>query len=395
MVQENLSGVRIVRAYTQESEQEREFDALSAEYFAKNMALARVSALFHPILGLLSGLGMLVVLWMGSLAIIDGRLSPGDFVAFLFYLGLLTWPMMAIGWVINLFQRGSASLKRIARILDTEPTVQPPAVSAAVAPLAGEVEFNNVSFRYPGTTRDVLHEVSFRIGAGRTAALVGPTGAGKSTVLALLARRYDPTAGGIFIDGVPLPDIPFDTLRTAVGVVPQDAFVFSDTIGNNIGLGLPPGVAADGRIERAAAVARLAETVAAFPAGFDTRLGERGVNLSGGQRQRATLARALARDPRILLLDDALSAVDTHTEAEILRSLREELRRRTALIVSHRVTAVMHADLILVLEDGCIVEQGAHADLTHTGGVYATLLRRQLIEDDLEEAGAGIRDVQP
>jgi ATP-binding cassette subfamily B protein len=384
MVQENLSGVRIVRAYTQESAQEAEFDVLNREYFDRNMSLAKTSALFHPLLAILAGLGVLAVLWFGGLDVMSGRITEGDFVAFFFYLGLLIWPMIAIGWVVNLFQRGAASMGRIAEILDTEPAITDPPEPAAVARIEGDIEFRDVWFRYPGSERDVLRGVSFRIASGATAAIVGPTGAGKSTIIALMTRRYDPTRGEVLLDGVPLDRIPLDTLHAAIAVVPQDAFVFSETIGDNIALGLPPGVQRDGRIEAAARVAQLDEAIAVFPLGFETRLGERGVNLSGGQRQRTTLARALARDARLLILDDSLSAVDTHTETAILEGLGGVFSGRTAVVVSHRVSAVMKADPILVLDDGRIVERGRHGDLVAAGGLYATLLRRQILAEDLE-----------
>jgi ATP-binding cassette subfamily B protein len=389
MVQENLSGVRIVRAYGQEDAQEGEFDALNREYFERNMALARTSAMFHPLLATLTGFGILTVLWLGGLEVIAGRNTPGEFVAFFFYLGQLAWPMIAIGWVINLFQRGSASMGRIALILDAEPAVPEPVAPVHLSQPAGEVEFRDVWFRYPGTERDVLQGVSFRIPAGTTAALVGPTGSGKSTIVSLMTRRHDPTRGQVLLDGVSLDRVSFEQLRALVALVPQDAFVFSETIADNIALGLPPGVESDGRIEHAADVARLSETIAAFPDGFNTRLGERGVNLSGGQRQRATLARAIARDARVLILDDSLSAVDTQTETEILRGLTDVIARRTALIVSHRVSAVMNADTILVLDDGAIVERGTHEELVANRGLYASLLRRQLLSDHLDDAGEG------
>jgi len=405
MVQENLAGVRIVRAYGQQDAQASEFAELNADYLERNMALARTSAVFRPLLTLLAGLGTLVVLGYGGLEVIRGAVTPGEFVAFFFYLGLLAWPMISLGWVINLFQRGAASMARIEEVMGTRPAIGEPSDPPRVTgPVRGEIEFRNVSFRYPGTERMVLRDLSFRIAAGETVAIVGPTGAGKSTVIALLTRRYDPTSGTVLLDGLPLAGQPLERLRAAMGVVPQDAFVFSDTIRRNIAFGGAEAAAEDrlaavraqptesdaptaeppaSRVEWAADVARLSETIREFPAGFDTLLGERGVNLSGGQRQRTTLARALVRDPRILVLDDALSAVDTHTETEILAGLRHVLRGRTAVIVSHRITAVKDADRVLVLEDGRLVEQGRHLPLIAHGGLYSALLRRQMLEEAL------------
>ena len=395
MVQENLSGVRIVRAYSQETAQERELDELNREYVERNMSLARLSAVFQPLLTILTGTGLLVALWYGGRQTMAGEISIGDFVGFSMYLGMLTWPLIALGWVVNLFQRGAASMARINLVMEIQPLVQDAPDAVGLAEVRGEIEFRDVVFRYPGTERDVLDGLSFRIPAGSTTALVGPTGAGKSTLVALLTRRFDPDAGEILLDGVPLRLLPLAQLREVMGVVPQEAFVFSESIAANIGFGMEAHEAGARLVRRAADVAQLTETVAAFPEGFATRLGERGVNLSGGQRQRTTLARALARDPRIVVLDDALSAVDTHTEKEILGGLRQELEGRTAIVVSHRVTAVMNADQILVLDSGRLVESGRHADLITAGGLYASLLRRQMLEEGLEAdalAGEGGKD---
>ena len=402
MVQENLTGLRIVRAYVQEEEQEEQFDRLNADYMSRNMGLVKASGLFFPLLMLVAGVAMVVVLWYGGIQVMEGRITIGDFVAFNFYLALLTWPMIALGWVVNLFQRGAASMGRLNQILQTEARVKPPRNPSPLPLLRGEIEFRKVSFRYPGSERDVLQEVSFLARAGETVAIVGPTGSGKSSLVSLIPRIYDPTEGEILLDGTPLTSLDPQALRQFIGMVPQDSFLFSETVRDNIALGLALGEEPatrgtrdpdeeDRRVEAAARVAQIHEAILSFPEGYSTRLGERGINLSGGQKQRATLARALVRDPFVLILDDALSAVDTHTEAKILEDLKTVLAGRTSFIISHRVSAIMNADQILVLDEGRIVERGSHASLLARGGSYATLLRRQVLEEALEEEEAAVQ----
>jgi ATP-binding cassette subfamily B multidrug efflux pump len=386
MTQENLAGQRIVKAYGQEAAQTARFRELARETMRRNVDLARTSGFFYPTLGLLAGLAMAMALWFGGRALVAGRITTGDLVLFLLYLGMLTWPMIALGWVTNLFQRGAASMGRVSRILETVPVVRDGPDTVAPAAVRGEIEFRGVSFRHPGTERDVLRDVSFHVPAGATAAIVGPTGSGKSTVVALLARMYDPTAGAVLVDGRDLRAWTLSRVREAVALVPQDTFLFSETIGENLALGFdePDDGRRMERVRAAARVARLDETVTGVPGGYDTLLGERGINLSGGQKQRAALARAVARDAPILVLDDALSAVDTQTEHGILERLKEVFAGRTSVIVSHRVTAVMHADLILVMDEGRLVERGTHAELLRRGGVYAALQRRQLLAEQVE-----------
>jgi ATP-binding cassette subfamily B multidrug efflux pump len=335
------------------------------------------------------------VLGVGGLLTLRGTISVGSFVAFGMYLGMLTWPMIALGWVTNLFQRGAASMARLLEILDARPSITTPAAPRALpsAKSGRKIEFRGVGFHYPAADgvepRWVLRDISFTADAGSTIGVVGATGSGKSALMDLIPRLYDPQEGEILIDGVPIREVALDELRREIGYVPQESFLFSDTIRSNLDYGIDGAAAVeqtDGS-EWAADVAQLTSTVRNFPGGFDTLLGERGINLSGGQKQRVALARALARRPCIVLLDDALSAVDTHTEAEILGALRQTLARRTALIASHRISAIRDASGIIVLDEGRIVEQGRHDDLIAAGGRYWSLLSRQQLEASIEAGG--------
>ena len=429
--QENLAGARIVRAYRQEDAELSRFGALGEEYLEKNMRLARLYGTMNPAFGLLAGLGAVVVLGYGGALALRGAISVGAFVAFGFYLSNLTWPLIALGWVINLFQRGGASMARLNEIFDAAPAVDDARATRSLPPAVDgrSLEFRDVGFHYPssdgGEPRWVLRHVSFTVPAGGTLGVVGATGSGKSALIDLIPRLYDPQEGEILLDGVPTRDLPLAELRREIGYVPQESLLFSDTIGSNVGYGLEDGsgvadrgsghvlgiprspspppdprpvAASDAEptpaaVHWAASVAQLDETIAGFPGGYDTLLGERGINLSGGQRQRAALARALARRPSLVLLDDALSAVDTHTEAEILRSLRGALRERTAVIASHRISAIRDATWIVVLDDGRVVEQGRHDALIAAGGRYWSLLRRQQLEESIEGDGAGDGEV--
>lgn len=389
LAQENLAGVRIVRAFRQEAAETARFATLNEQYLEKNMRLAQLYGLMQPGFAIFAGLGMVAVVGFGGTLVLDGTITIGSFVAFGMYLGMLTWPLIALGWVINLFQRGAASMTRLLDILDVQPTLRAPEHPRALPPATGgrSIEFRDVGFHYPNVpgspTRWVLRHISFVAPAGATIGVVGATGSGKSALMDLVPRLFDPQEGEILIDGIPIRDLPIESLRREIGYVPQESFLFSDTIGSNLVYGTSDEAAASW----AAEVAQLDETIEQFPGGYDTVLGERGINLSGGQKQRAALARALARRPTVVLLDDALSAVDTHTEAEILRSLREALTRRTALIASHRVSAIRDATWIIVLEGGRIVEQGRHVELLAAGGRYWTLLNRQQLEESIEADG--------
>lgn len=385
--QENLAGIRIVKAYGREEDRSEAFAGLNAEYRLRNMDLAKIWGAFFPVLTFLGGMGSVLVLWVGGQEVIAGAITVGDYVAFGFYLVLLMWPMIAVGWVTNQIQRGAASMGRINSLLSEPHVVENPADPISPAAMRGAIEFRDVSFRYPGTERWVLKNVSFRIEPGQTVAVVGGTASGKSTLVRLIPRLYDVGAGSIEVDGVDVRQMRLEELRGSVGMVPQEPFLFSMSLRQNLTMGDLEVMESD-QLDRALDISQLRSTLGVLPDGLDTSLGERGINLSGGQKQRATIARALYRETPILVLDDSLSAVDTVTEEAILGGLKEFMADRTAIVVSHRVTAVAGADVILVLEDGELVETGTHAELLARGGVYTRLLERQLLEEELEREEA-------
>jgi ATP-binding cassette subfamily B multidrug efflux pump len=379
-VQENLSGVRMIRAFAQEDAELRRFEELNRQYIGQNIRLVRISGLFQPLLEALIGLTFLIVLWAGGRGVLSGRLSLGSFVMFNTYMGMLVWPMIALGWVVNLMQRGTASLARITQILHEQPTIAAPELPVKLGRPRGEIEFRGVSLDYP--TGRALDEIDLRIEAGATIAVVGHTGCGKTTLVSLIPRLMDPTAGVVRVDGIDLRDADPAELRRNIGFVPQETFLFSASIAGNIAFGVES--ATEDQIRRAAELAGLAADIQAFPDEYRTMVGERGITLSGGQKQRTAIARALLRDPRILILDDALSSVDTLTEERILNELACVMRGRTVILISHRVSTVRQADWIVVLEKGRIVERGTHAQLIVAGGYYADLSQKQMLEEELE-----------
>ena len=394
IVQEALAGVRVVRAYNQQTHEIERFRAANQEFIRRNRVLIRLQGLFFPSMTLFLGFGSLLVLWLGSRHVIRGELTLGEFVAFNSYLVMLSWPMIAFGWVTNILQRGMASWKRMLEVLDAVPDIADTGVTEAgrAVPLTGAIEIRDLTFAYPGTDRPVLEHLSLRIEAGQTVALVGATGSGKSTLIHLLPRLFDPPPRTVFLDGVDVREIPLERLRGAIGFVPQEPFLFSESIAENVSLGVTEaggskekgGRSIDlGRLQEAAGVARLDKDIAGFPKGYETLVGERGITLSGGQKQRTAIARAVILNPPILVLDDALSAVDTYTEEEILQKLRVFMRNRTSILVAHRVSTVRHADVIVVLQDGRIIEQGNHEALVRRDGVYAELHRQQLLQEEL------------
>ncbi len=378
--QENFSGIRVVKAFSQEESEIGSFAEVNAEYVRRAIDLAKLNGLIWPAMAFIMGIAILATLYVGGRDAIEGTLTIGQLVQFIAYQYLISWPMIAFGEITNIFQQGWASLLRLQEIFDARPSIVEPR-DPVEAPIKGEVELRGVAFAYGGTI--VLRDVSFKVPAGGSLAIVGATGSGKSTLVNLIPRLFDPQQGDVFIDGVDVKRYPLEKLRRAVGYVPQETFLFSVPLRENVGFGAEKALT-DAQLHWAGDVSQLNKDVEDFPARFDTMIGERGVTLSGGQKQRTAIARAVAKDPRILILDDALSAVDTYTEAEILRRLRGVMRERTSIVVAHRISTVKDADEILVLEGGGIVERGSHQALLQLNGRYAQMYRRQLLEEELE-----------
>lgn len=381
--QENFSGARLVRAYVQEEPEIELFERANREYIARSLKLVRLIGMLWPTLETLLGLAIILVLWLGGREVLLHRMNVGNFVAYNTYMVQLTWPVIALGWVINIFQRGTASLGRINEIFSEKPTITDAGVAAdlrTATEIGGDIEFRNLSFSYP-TGDLMLRGINLQIPAGTSLAIVGPTGSGKSTLVSLIPRIYDAAPGSVLIDGREITDFPLQTLRKNIGFVPQETFLFSTTLRDNIAFGAEH--ATNAEVEAAAEGASLAQDISAFPQRFDTIVGERGITLSGGQKQRTAIARAIIRNPRILILDDALSSVDTYTEESILNHLREIMRGRTTIFISHRVSTVHAADQIAVLHGGRIVELGAHEELLSLNGYYADLYNKQLLEEEL------------
>ena len=383
-VQENVAGARLVRAFAQEGAEVSAFERANAEYVRRALLLVRLMGMLWPTLEFMLGLSLVVVLLVGGHEVVDAKISVGAFVAFTTYMVMLTWPVIALGWVVNLVQRGTASVTRIHEILIAEPSISDatlPATGAVTKEIQGDIEFRNLSFAYDNSTAPVLRDINLRIPAGSSFAIVGPTGSGKTTLVRLIPRLLEAQRGTLLVDGRSVMDYPLQKLREAIGFVPQETFLFSESIRENVAFGAPAATEQD--ILDAAATAHIRDEILEFPKGFDTLVGERGITLSGGQKQRTAIARALVRDPRILILDDALSSVDTFTEERILQRLAEAMRGRTTIFISHRVSTVRHADQIAVLVDGSIVELGTHDELVARNGYYTQLHEKQMLEEEL------------
>ncbi len=382
--QESFAGIRIIKAYVREANEINEFNALSKEYLERNMDKVRIQALFMPILFLVSGLSIIIVIWAGGSMVIDKRLTLGDLSAFILYLGFLIWPMIAFGWILNIIQQASASMKRLLVLLNEKCEITDSETTDwSIKSIRGEIEFKNVSFSYGKNEPFILKNISFKVPEGKTVAIIGHTGSGKTTLVSLVPRLYDPQKGKILIDGKDAKNIPLKILRKDIGMVQQETFLFSDTLENNILYGVED--KGERTLKESARISEIGKDIEDFPMKFKTTIGEKGITLSGGQKQRICLARAIAKSPSILILDDTFSAVDTNTEEEILRNLKVYSEKRTTILISHRISTVKDADKIFVLEKGEIIEEGTHQELLKLNGVYASINRKQQLEKELEE----------
>lgn len=382
--QESFSGIRVIKSYVREESEIKHFTKLSDEYLKRNMDKVKIQALFMPLLFLITGISVIVVIWVGGSMVINGNLTIGEMIAFIAYLSLLIWPVIAFGWVINIIQQAAASMKRLLKIFSEVDEVKDSSETEIEKnKIDGDIEFKDVSFRYQPDSVDILKNISFKIRRGETTAIVGHTGSGKTSIINLIPRLYDVTKGELLIDGIDVKKISKKILRKNIGLVSQETFLFSDSLANNIGYGVGEGN--DRIISNVSEISQLHKDIDSFNDGYDTVLGERGITLSGGQKQRASLARALAINPKILILDDSFSAVDTNTEEEILKNLKDFMKDRTSIIISHRISTVKNADMILVLENGRIIERGTHNELVELGGSYSELHNKQLLEEELKE----------
>jgi len=383
LAQENIAGIRVVKSYVREDYEIEKFRKVNFEYFIKNIKLAKVQSLTYPLMILITGISIILVIWYGGYQVIKGTMTLGQLTSFLIYLGYLIWPMIAFGWIINLTQRAAASMDRLLEVMRIQPEIKDTdETDFSIRQINGEIEFKDVWFKYPDSESYVLRGISFKIGQGQTVGIVGYTGSGKTTLVNLIPRLFDPDKGEVLIDGVNVKRIPLKVLRENIGYVQQDVFLFSDTIKNNITFGIDG--ADDSKVIDVAKIAQIYDEVMDFPNKFDTIVGERGITLSGGQKQRVGLARALIKEPKILILDDPFSSVDAYTEEMILKNLREYRKGRTTIIISHRITSVKDSDFIIVLDDGEIVESGTHDELIELGGIYAELYQKQILEEELE-----------
>jgi ATP-binding cassette subfamily B protein len=382
--QENFSGIRVIKSYVREKNEIKEFGKLSREYLERNMSMIRIQSLIHPILFLITGISTIIVIWAGGINVINGTMTLGEIAAFIVYLEILIWPVIAFGWVINIVQQGEASMKRLNKIFSEPFEIRDSGTTDySIKDIKGRIVFKNVSFRYGENLPYILKDINLVIPEGSTVAVMGYTGSGKSSFVNLIPRLYDVTGGEVLIDGKNIKTIPLEVLRKNIGIVQQESFLFSDNIYNNISYGLKE--ADKNKAVEASKIACFDKDVESFPNKYETIVGERGITLSGGQKQRASMARALIIDPKILILDDSFSAVDTHTEEEILNNLKKFMKGRTSIIISHRISTVKDADKIIVLSDGIIAEEGIHEELISLGGIYADLHYKQLLEKELEE----------